>query len=168
MDAIDNRLELLAEEVLRTIEFVSNRARAELGNRGIGDAGMLTGTAAQQLSTIQAAIERELRKLVTEPSIARVGVVWEHRGRHIAETIWIHRGGTPSGVAAHGLKLAHIHAALGRVAEFAAGEWGEVQRPNAPHEFRIAAKAQFSPTLSERLWDALEIRADWGMAPRGI
>lgn len=90
---------------------------------------------------------RDLRRLLTEPAIARL-VVRDENDRE--EVFFVTRGGTVDGV---GVRLCSYLGPKGALASWPVGEERELRLPGGKRWFEVVERATFSPVLLDQ-WDA--------------
>jgi UvrD-like helicase C-terminal domain len=101
--------------------------------------------------------EREhLRRLLLEPFVARVEVDWQTGGARSVETFYFPRrsaGGLLDVI--RGARFVTSGAALGRLAEYEAGDTACIEVGGREREGRILKRTVLTPTQQDGLWDAL-------------
>jgi superfamily I DNA/RNA helicase len=107
--------------------------------------------------TIHYQAREQLARLEREPFVARIIVRWEDEETPREETIYIARASVIDITSSlPKLKLASYRAALGRLAEFDAGDKTTIQLGYKTHEVSILERITLRPDFAAGEWDALE------------
>ncbi|MEH2565219.1 hypothetical protein V1289_004846 [Bradyrhizobium sp. AZCC 2289] len=179
MDLDESRLKVLAdlgEEILAALHTISDAAHDALAYGRIGpspetllrQSNMMVGDAKPERfigATVSEAKEA-LRRLSSDPFVARVEIDWNEGSGGRRETYYLARGST-CGFLTKIPKANFITSLsdLGAIAEFDAGEIADITVNGRERKGRILKKTVLSPKLQEAIWDALiasfEI-AGWG------
>lgn len=160
-DDQEQTLNDVGEEILSTLTAVAQAALLALADarEGISSNTLATpsnmmvgaGKPERNLDVINSTVRENLRRLLREPSVARVEVDW---GGSAEQSVEIYYFSRPSAAgltgAATGVRLVTSGAALGRLAEHEAGDSVFVGK----REGHILKRAVFHPTKSDELWDA--------------
>lgn len=152
----------IGEEILETLDTVANSARDALIGRTVVDPSIvLVGTentmtgpapAGQRLKRIVADQRGHIERIVREPFVSRVVVLWEGETK---ETLYVTRG-SAAAVVAPGVRLASQAARLGRLSELDPGDTGTI----ANREFKVIERVHLRPEFRDA-WDALDDRFDF-------
>jgi hypothetical protein len=143
----------ISEKVLAGLEAISARARSELAKGPVGtNQGFAPNAARNHLQSLE--MSREATRAVgSEPAIVRVEVRWEDTRQ--VESLFMTRG-SAAGIVPPALegRLVSYKTALGRIAEFEAGEDVAVHTPKGRRECQVLTRALISPLLLRGVWDA--------------
>jgi hypothetical protein len=114
------------------------------------------GKAERNIDAINSTNRENLRRLLREPFVARVEVDWVGEGAQSPQTYYFSR---PSAAGLMGTimdaQLVTSAAALGRLAEYEAGDSALVEIGGRRREGHILKRTVFHPAQRDGLWDAL-------------
>lgn len=164
----------VGEQILIALEGVAQSAQRALaeGPTGISrdslmrPSNMMVGDANPE-KTIYAKNAEEraaLRRLLDEPLVARVDVDWSPEGGASVQTFYFPRRWT-GGLGVPGGQFVSSFAALGRLAEYEAGETATIDVNGRARTGRILKQVLLAPKRKEGLWDALV--SDFSVVPWG-
>ncbi len=170
-----SKLQGLGGSILRALESIAERATNLLvgPSHGTGDvlavdANPMTGAPLGRHSVGRARAEtrRDLRQIAREPFIARVELEWvddNDRSPACRETIYVTRGSASDVMdAIPGARVVSYRAPLGRIAEFAAGEYAAVSIPGRYSEAEIQQRIRVRPVHRGGQWDGRESSFEFG------
>jgi hypothetical protein len=99
---------------------------------------------------------QNLRRLLLEPFVARVEVDWGPSARRSVQTLYFPRRSAVGMLdAIRGANFVTSGAALGRLAEYEAGETAYIEVPGGEREGRILKRTVLTPAQQDGVWDAL-------------
>ena len=162
-----NLLSEIGSQLLEALEEVARRARAKMtGGSSAPSAQALAagtntmvdgGTALLNLNSIRLRERVDLARLEGEPFVARVVVRWEGEEPAREETFYISRASVAgmSEVALDG-RLAAYGSALGRLAEFDAGDSATIVIDRRKREATVRERVLLRPARREGKWDGLD------------
>lgn len=172
LDETHKRLLLAAsEQLLRALSTIAGRARAKLAEAPTGSpAQVLAGApnpmvegnrTTRHLGTMLGQDRAHLERITREPFAARLVVEWDDTP-DVLETLYVTRASaagltdaTPDG------RLVTYTAALGRLAEFPAGETTTVTTGGRVRQARVHERVQLRPEHRDDEWDALDNRLEF-------
>ncbi len=159
----DRALNQVGEEILTALGTVAEAARSTLaGGSGISTSAlvnpsnlMVGESKPERLMFAQnSELRAQLRLLLTEPFVARVEVDWASEGGRV-ETFYFPRRSTAGLGPIGGAHFVSSGAALGRLAEYEAGEVAQVPVGKRERKGRILKRTVIDPREHSGLWDAI-------------
>lgn len=170
--ALDNEQKRILSEIgsqlLIALDEVAKQARTKLGGSSFGPNAqalavgintMVMGDwkAQRNLSAIRLRERDDLARLENEPFVARVVVRWEDEEPAREETLYISRASVAGmGGEVLGGKLATYGSAIGRLAEFGAGDSATILIDRRRREAVILERVRLRPARRDGQWDALD------------
>ena len=156
LDAADlDALSRIAREILGSLESISTRARDDATGSTRTPDSFLSDQGRRAQAQILSANAENLEKLYREPAIARIVFEWLDDSDAARITSYVCRGSAAGLDDALQLgRLVSYKSALGRLAEFEAGDQSDVQLPGGPRSARILEREQFRSFKNEKGWDA--------------
>lgn len=156
----------IGEEILAALATVARAAQRALS---VAQAGISTTALAnpsntmvgqdkaeQQIHAMNSTQRENLRRLLTEPFVARVEVDWGSGAGQAAQTYYVARPSAANVMGAiTGACLVTSGAPLGRLAEHEAGDSAVIVVGGRRREGRILSRTVVRPILHEGIWDAL-------------
>lgn len=169
MDQDEKRLNLLiglGEDILAALHKISDAAQDELSYGQLGpspaallrQSNMMVGDAkAERFIGVSVSETREaLRRLASDPLVARIEVEWNDAAKRKKETFYLARGSTCGFLTAiPGALFITSLSDLGAIAEYDVGETAEITTRGRHRKGTILKKTVLSAKMQEALWDAL-------------
>ena len=160
-----------ADAVLRALEAIAESCATQLNDETIRDPQVVLGaphnwmahgpsSAVQQLGRTASELRQSLHRLSREPFIARSIVRWE--GQSGTETLYFSRASAASVTdAAPDGRVITYTAAIGRIAEFEAGENATIHAPGGTRHAEVLERIRLRPERTGAEWDAIEGNAPY-------